>query len=410
MDGLIYYIAAAVLWAGFAAQLPGLWHHRRDPLKRALCAVIFLAGGCFALGAPSTIAAINRLTGVPNAAAPVTYAALNAFSAFSLVLIVHWRGGDPDRIRRLSRGWLATYTVVIAVQLVLFAAGDAPFERRTTFDTYYATTPYIREMIALYLVAHMAAAFTTTILCWRWTRHITGWTRTALTLLALGWLCTSTYGVAKLVAVAARWTGHDWAALSTRLAPLLVAIGSALIAAGYIVPLLGPRLDSALALLRLGPLYRLLVGESGKRYQVALSWRSLGDVELQLTQRTTAIHDGLKRLSAHFDPQVRARAYDMAIAGSHSPAEAEAMGAAAMVAVAAFSATPRPEPHTTPTGPNRAAIEAVAALTGPANSDPYADRPTLDTDQNSLIRLSQAVGAPIVDAAVRAQRAEKQDA
>jgi len=41
-------------------------------------------------------------------------------------------------------------------------------ERRTDLDTYYASAPFIREMIVLYLVSYMTATAMTTLLCWRW--------------------------------------------------------------------------------------------------------------------------------------------------------------------------------------------------------------------------------------------------
>lgn len=342
MNGLVYFMAAAVVWTGLAVQLPGLWHDWRDPLKRTLCTVIFLAGFCFALGAPPTVGFVNRAVGVPNAAACVTYGAVNAFSAASLVLIVHWRGADdPAQLRRVSRRWLLAYTVIIVVQTGLFAAGDAPVERRADFDTYYAGTPFIREMIVLYLVAHMAAAFTTTILCWRWTLQISGWTRRVLAVLAVGWLCTSAYGVVKMVAVAGRWGGQHWDPLSTRLAPMLVTVGAVLTSVGYVLPLLGPRIDSLLAFLRLGPLFRLVGSRNNgrNRRNVLLSWRSLGDVDLRLTSRATAIRDGLRDVSVHFDEAVRERAYRQALSLGSSTREAEAIGDAAMVAVAALTGT-----------------------------------------------------------------------
>lgn len=376
MDGWIYYLAAIALGIGLAAQLPSLRRAWRDPLKRTLCAVILLAGSCFALGAPSTVAFVNRITGVPNAAVPLTYGAVTAFSASSLALIIQWRGGDRDRVRRISRNWLIAYALVIALQIGLFAAGDAPVERRTDFDTYYAATPFVREMIVLYLVAHLAAALTTTVLCRRWTVEISGWTRRSLRMLMSGWLCNSAYGAVKLTAISARWTGRDWDVLSTLLAPLLVAIGAALVTAGYILPLLGPRIDSALTLIRLRPLFRLLVSPAEeKQYTVALPWHSLADVELHLTKRITAIRDALNHLTIHLDDHVRERAYSRAIAGGSSTAEAEAIGAAAMVAVAA-----QPRLHL-----------AAARL----------NYGLVDTEQTELVRLSQAVRTPIVSTAVR---------
>ncbi|UUU25592.1 MAB_1171c family putative transporter [Streptomyces sp. DSM 40750] len=407
MNGLIYFIAAAILWTGFAAQLPGLWHNWRDPLKRALCAVIFLAGFCFALGAPPTVGFINRAIGVPNAAACVTYGAVNAFSAASLVLIVHWRGADsPAQLRRVSRSWLIAYAVIIVVQSALFAAGDAPVERRTDFDTYYADTPFIREMIVLYLVAHMAAAVTTTTLCWRWTHQISGWTRRALAVLAVGWLCTSAYGVVKMTAVVGRWSGYHWDPLSTRLAPMLVTVGAALTSAGYVLPLLGPRIDSLLAFLRLGPLFRLVGSRNSRnRRNALLSWRSLGDVELRLTHRTTAIRDGIRDVSVHFDEAVRERAYRQALSLGSGADEAEAIGDAAMVAVAALTGTHDRAGRLDPAVLDGVALDAIAGFTG-GYAGPVAGEQTLDTGQPSLIRMSRAVRAAVVEGAVRAERAK----
>ncbi|MGW0843325.1 MAB_1171c family putative transporter [Streptomyces sp. NPDC002787] len=407
MNGLVYFMAAAVLWTGFAAQLPDLWHHRRDPLKRALCAVIFLAGFCFALGAPPTVGFINRAVGVPNAAACVTYGVVNAFSAASLVLIVHWRGADdPARLRRVSRGWLLAYAVVIAVQTALFAVGDARVERLTDFDTYYADTPFVREMIVLYLVAHLVAAVTTTTLCWRWTLQISGWTSRALAVLAVGWLCNSTYGVVKMVAVAGRWSGYDWDPLSTRLAPILATVGAALTSVGYVLPLLGPRIDSLVAFLRLGPLFRLVGSRNGRNRRGALlSWRSLGDVELRLTHRATAIRDGLRDVSVHFDETVRERAYRQALSLGSSISEARAIGDAAMVAVAALSGGDDRTGGLDPAALDSVTRAAVAGVTA-GYAGPVAGGQTLDTGQPSLIRMSRAVRAGVVEGAVRAERAK----
>lgn len=407
MNGLVYFLAAAILWAGFAAQLPGLWHNWRDPLKRVLCAVIFLAGFCFALGAPPTVGFINRVIGVPNAAACVTYGAVNAFSAASLVLIAHWRGADdPTQLRRVSRTWLLAYALVIAAQTALFAAGEAPVERRTDFDTYYAGTPFIREMIVLYLVAHMAAAVTTTVLCWRWTFQITGWTRRALAVLAVGWLCTSTYGVLKMIAVAGRWSGQHWDPLSTRLAPMLVAVGATLTAAGYVLPLLGPRVDSLVAFRRLGPLFRLVGSRNNSRTgrNALLSWRTVGDVDLRLTHRTTAIRDGLRDVSVHFDEAVRERAYRQALSLGSSAGDAAAIGDAAMVAVAALSGPHDRAGGLDPAVLDSVALDAVARFTGGYAGSVSGER-TLDTGQPALIRLSRAVRAGVVEGAVRAERA-----
>ncbi|MET8952175.1 MAB_1171c family putative transporter [Streptomyces sp. NPDC004393] len=372
MDGRIYYLTALLLWSGLAIRIPRLLHSRRDPALVSLCAVVLSAGISFTLSAPASIAAVNHLTGVPNIAAPLVYTVVTAFSAACLVVIVYWRGGEPEHVRRVARRWLTGYAVVIVALWVLFAVGDAPVERRTDLDTYYATTPGLAEMITLYLLAHLVAAFTTTTLCWRWSRKVTGWTRKGLTVLVLGWLLNGVFGMVKLAAVAGRWTGRHWDGLSTDLAPGVAAVAAALVTVGYALPLVGPRIESVAAYARLRPLFKLLVDPADKRYWVPLSWRSLGDIDLRLTQRETGIRDGITRLEPRFDDRVRERAYHRAISSGASAPEAEAIGAAAMVVAATRSCTPD-------------------------DPSPGAYGPTaLDGTLGDLVRVSQAVHTLIV--------------
>ncbi|MFC7510803.1 hypothetical protein ACFQV4_07240 [Streptomyces thermocarboxydus] len=210
--GLLNYVSCGVLWLGLLIKAPDLLRHRRDPYLRAICAVLGLAGLCFFLGAPPTVGAVNRIGGVPNLAAPLTYAAITGYCAASQVLVVHWRGGPgaahrpplDRRVRRRRGGVAAT-----------FALGEAPVERRTDLDTYYATTPYIAQMIVLYLLAHLTAATVTAVSSLRWARRVRGGLRAGLLLLGAGAACGAGYSSTKLVAVAARWTGRDWTTLVT---------------------------------------------------------------------------------------------------------------------------------------------------------------------------------------------------
>ncbi|MGW1256679.1 MAB_1171c family putative transporter [Streptomyces sp. NPDC002513] len=367
MDGRIYYLTALLLWSGLAIRIPRLLHSRRDPALVSLCAVVLAAGVSFTLSAPASVAAVNHATGIPNIAAPLVYTVLTAFSAACLVVIVYWRGGEPEYVRRVARRWLTGYAAAIVALWVLFAVGDAPVERRTDLDTYYATTPGLAEMITLYLLAHLIAAFATTTLCWRWSRKVTGWTRRGLSVLVLGWLLNGVFGVVKLAAVAGRWTGRHWDSLSTDLAPWVAAVAAVLVTVGYALPLIGPRVESVTAYARLRPLFTLLVDPADKRYWVPLSWRSLGDIDLRLTQRETGIRDGITRLVPRFDDRVRKQAYHRAISAGASAPEAEAVGAAAMVVAATRSGT-SDDPR-------------------PGASVPTA----LDGDLGDLVRISQAV-------------------
>ncbi|MFG2440579.1 DUF6545 domain-containing protein [Streptomyces sp. NPDC048508] len=337
--------------------------------------VVLLAGTCFALGSPSAVADINRLFGSPNAAVPVTYSAVTAFSASTIVLMIRWRGGLHDQVQRAVRRWRGIYTVIIISQVTLFFAGNANVERRTDFDTYYAKAPFLREMIVLYLVAHTGAMATTAKFCWQWIDHTGGRTRTTLKLFTLGWVCNAAYGSVKLSAVTARWFGHDMDELSTGLAPVLACVGAAFVATGYLLPAVGSHLDGLVMLLRLRPLARLLIKPSGKQqFTVALSWILIADIELRVTKRTTAIRDALSRLSAHLDDRARQDAYNNAIAGGAGHTKAEFIGTATMIAVAA-----QPGSRHVP-GPHRSRLDAFQA---------------------DLLPLAQSVRAPIVQAVVR---------
>lgn len=205
MNASRYYIPALALWAGLGVKLPDLIRTWRDPLVRSVCWVIFLGGAGFLFAAPPTVAAVNRASGIPNLAAPLDYVIVSAYSAACLLLILHWRGGPADHVRRLARRWQIGYSVLITLIIVLFVAGDAPVERRTDLDTYYATTPWIGQMIALYLLGHITAAVATTALCWRWALEVRGWLRAGLWLLVAGWLLNLSFSTLKLTAVAARW-------------------------------------------------------------------------------------------------------------------------------------------------------------------------------------------------------------
>ncbi|MFJ5533526.1 MAB_1171c family putative transporter [Streptomyces sp. NPDC093261] len=384
MDGRIYYLTALLLWSGLAIRIPRLLQSRRDPALVSLCAVVLAAGVSFTLSAPASVAAVNHLTGIPNIAAPLVYTVVTAFSAACLVVIVHWRGGEPGHVRRVARRWMTAYALVIVALWVLFAVGNAPVERRTDLDTYYATTPGLAEMITLYLVAHLIAAFTTTTLCWRWSRKVTGWTRWGLSVLVLGWLLNGAFGVVKLAAVAGRWTGRHWDSLSTDLAPGVAAVAAALVTVGYALPLVAPRIESVTAYARLRPLFELLVDPADKRYWVPLSWRSLGDIDLRLTQRETGIRDGITRLEPRFDTRVRERAYRRAISAGASAPEAEAIAAAAMVVAASQPGTPDDPP---PGGHVPTALDGTPDDPSPGGYVPTA----LDGTLGDLVRVSQAV-------------------
>ena len=381
-----YYLPAVALGIAFVAKLPALRRGWRNPLVRSVCFLVFAAGICFFFAAPPTIKAVNDLTGIPNFSGPLVYCIMSAFSCACLVLIVNWRGGPPELVRRSSRRWMAWYAAVITALPVFFALSNAPVERLRDLDTYYATTPFIREMIVTYLAAHMVAAVVTTTLCVRWARAVSEWLRVGLVVLVIGFVLNLLFGIAKLTAVIARWTGRDLDSLSTTVAPPIAASGGLIVTVGFLLPLLGPQISGVchawITYLRLGPLWRQLRSTPGDHVPLPqIPWWAAPD--MRLTVRETGIHDELLKLQPHLDDVVRQRAHDAAIGNRASTQAAEVVGVAAMVVAAAEARCNRPEPEAD------AHIPAGAvALTA-----------TLSPGRERLVQLSRALKSPFVAAA-----------
>ncbi|MEV6016994.1 MULTISPECIES: MAB_1171c family putative transporter [unclassified Streptomyces] len=366
MNSFDYYIPAAALWICFAVKLPDLRRAWRDPLVRSVCVVIAVGGAGFFFAAPPTIAAVNDISGVPNASSLLVYIIISGFSASCLLLIVHWRGGSPEHVRAVSRYWLLGYTVVIAVLVVLFGLGDAPVERRTDFDTYYASTPYIGEMIMLYLLAHMTAALVTTMMCRRWALQVHGWLRAGLWILCVGWLLNLSFSSLKLVAVAAHRTGRDWDVLSTTVSPLVSAVAAPFAIVGFLLPLVGPWAVATVATLtayvRLGPLWDELRGASpDTTLATPIRWHA--SPQVHLTRREAGIQDGLSLVRPQLDDAVRARAQAAAEAAGSTGPEAVLIGQAAMIRAASQATRQGRTPAPRLPG-ERAVPTARAALVG----------------------------------------------
>ncbi|MER7763781.1 MAB_1171c family putative transporter [Streptomyces sp. NPDC097619] len=337
MNGEDYYIPAAALWIALAFKIPSLLRNWRDPLLRAVCSLLTLAGAVFAFAAPPTIAAVNRLTGIPNVSAPLVYCLISAFSASCLVLIVNWRGGPPERTREVSRRWIICYSIVIVALIVFFALGEAPEEHLRDLDTHYSGTPFIREMIVLYLVAHAVAAVVMVAMCWRWALQVHGWLRTGLVIIVIGYLFNVSYDVTKFAAIGARWAGHDWDGLSTFVAPPLASLGALISSIGFVVPLVCQRAADHwrawATYRRLGTLWRELQSAAPPDIpRLRIAWWS--PVDLRVTQRESDIHDGFLNIAPYLDADLHNHAYGQAIAHGTDSDMARSVADAAVVAAA----------------------------------------------------------------------------
>ncbi|MFF4646996.1 MAB_1171c family putative transporter [Streptomyces sp. NPDC001389] len=302
MSSVYYYIPALLLLVSFVLRVPGLVRHWRDPLVRSVAVVIPLGAVVFFFAAPPTVSAVNALTGVANFSAPLVYAVVTAGSAGVINLMLTWQGGPEER-RRAATLWCAgVYGAVIVTLLALFALGDAPDERLQDFDTYYSTTPYLREMIVLYLVAHAVATAVLSVLCWRWAREVTGLLRAGLVLIVAGGVLGLGYTAGKLLAVGARWTGHDWDGISTTVAPSMAALSSLLQCIGFALPTVGHSLHKQWRRRsryhRLGPLWEIMRLVIPYELVRIPPWSSLSRRHLR---RTCDIRDGLRLLAPYLE-------------------------------------------------------------------------------------------------------------
>ncbi|GAA2521652.1 MAB_1171c family putative transporter [Streptomyces longisporus] len=331
-----FWIPTVVLTAALAIKLPTIIRLWRDPLLRSVGGLLLLACAVFVFAAPATIARVNRITGIPNFAAPLVYSLLTAFCGSCLLLIIAWRNGLSDRstgTRRAMRLVIWAYSGVIVALWVLFALAHAPVERVRDLDTYYANTPFMREETLLYLLAHCTAVLITSRLIWNWVRTdgLDAWLRWGLVCLGVGYALNLIFDAAKLTAVGARWTGHDLDWLSTDLAPPVACLSAILIAVGFILPHVGQFLHDRWRVRvvhhELRPLYLLMKSVNGSGVPFVLR----ASPDLRLIRRETFIRDILLPLARHIDEDLRRRSYDAALALGFPPGRAKALAAAVTI-------------------------------------------------------------------------------
>lgn len=395
-QGADYYVPAAVLGTALLAKLPALLRGWRSPTVRTVNLLLFLPCAGFVFASGPTITAVNRLTGISNLSALLVHCIMTAYSCASLVLLDYWRGGSGDHARtcRRVRVWKIGCCAVVVALAGLFALGEVPSERPRDFDMYYATTPFISAMLVLYLLAYVAAAVATTVVCWKWVLDIDRRTahqakttvdrslRVGLIVLVVAALGNIVYGLLKLTAIAARWTGRNWDALNDGLAPFVSVCGMT-IGVGLLVPAYGPGLidrvwNPLLGITALRPLWRL-VRRAGptSRNEMFLPPPWYAGPEQVLLYRMTTIHDWMLELRAYCSDEVRELAYRRAKADGRPEREAVAAGLAAM-----FEAAARDRARRSPAAAEQGVL-AVAAV-----------RAAEAQDRDLLVSISRALAVP----------------
>ncbi|MFJ3206243.1 MAB_1171c family putative transporter [Streptomyces sp. NPDC086989] len=343
MRDLDYYIPAAALFLALLSKVPALVRRRRNPTTTAMAGLLFTACAGYVFAAPPTIRALNRGTGIPNISAPLVYVILSAFNASCIALLVFWREGTGQDARRTARRWLASCAVVACLIPLFFALGDAPVERLRDFDTYYATTPFIREMIVVYLGWHIAVGAVLPFLCWRWSREVSGWVKAGLRVLVAGFVLNAAFGLAKGAAVTARWIGGDLDHLNAYIAPPVASTGALLTTLGFLLPQ-GERLAAHWhtwqTYRQLGPLHRDLGALAPDTPAPRLPFLALGT---RLSNRECDVYDRLFALAPYCDPYILSAAQGKARQTGVDPQAAFAYAAATMIADAVKASRDRPD-------------------------------------------------------------------
>ncbi|MCC2280852.1 hypothetical protein LKL35_36610 [Streptomyces sp. ET3-23] len=368
MNYTSYWVLAGGSSLALAAKLP--WRQRggaRNPLYLCVCVLLLLSASTYFFSSPLVIGRVNAATGIANFSAPFVYCLLTAADAVCLTLLMYWRGGSPSTAWRSSRWWLTGFGVQILAQVLLFCLGSAPVERRLDFETYYATTPFMREMAVLYLLGHFIAACVATTLCWNWSAKVTAfpWLRRGLRILSLGFMCNVAYSALKAAAIGARWAHTNWDSLVPAAADVS-GFGTLMIIVGFTLPLLANRLSTFTSDLQtyriLAPLWKTLSAATpGIASSIPIPWWA---IRLKLTRRIAEIHDGFLALRPYRDPAIARRASDATRQAGLVGEQAEAVVEAAVLAAAVIAKGrhPNASPVFSATGLDGTPIGQRAAL------------------------------------------------
>ncbi|MFI9425316.1 MAB_1171c family putative transporter [Streptomyces achromogenes] len=347
----VSYAVPAVLFAvAFVIKLPLLRRAWQDPILRATAVLLGIGTLVFVSLPPANLHRINVLTGVPNFAALWVCSLATAYCGACLWLIITWREPPSAARRRRTRQVGLAYAAVIAGLCVTFLLADHRVERLRDLDTYYARTPWMREFILLYVVAHTASALVAAGLLRAWYREVADtWLRRAVIFLQEAYALGLLFDVAKFAAVAGRWTGRDWDWLSTYAAPPFAIAEAALVAVAFIVGQAGPVLAERRRLVRehrrLKPLWQAMLAITPP---AAPATGRVSGAALRLELRRAAINDGLLKLGPYLSASRRERVRSAATdAGYPEPVARGIAGAVDLrFAEAALHAPDDPEhPH-----------------------------------------------------------------
>ncbi|GAA2439130.1 MAB_1171c family putative transporter [Streptomyces glaucus] len=328
-----YILPTALLAIALLLKAPTFLRAMKDADVRATTILLTCATAVLVVITPANIHRLNVWTGIPNIAAPWAYSFLTAFCATGLTMIMRWREPPSKRRDRRMRAIYWIYAGIILALWATFLLADVPEPRIYDLDTYYATTPWMREHTLLYVTAHMVSSLIAAYMLWKWYPQVTHrWLRTGLVCLQVGYASGLVFDVAKLIAVGARWTGNNLDWLSTKAAPPFALLEAVLVALGFIAPQVGPWCQKVCRELRDYQRLRFL-WRTVRVVQPAAATARFGwwvPLDLRVLQRQQRIHDALRLLAPYFSPETYQRAHAAAVA---TRGKANARGIAGAVAL-----------------------------------------------------------------------------
>ncbi len=332
-----YAVPAALLAVAFVIKLPLLRRAWQDPILRATALLLGIGAIVFASLPPTSLHRINVLAGIPNFAGVWVYSLLTVYCGACLWLIITWREPPSAVRRRRTRLVWVAYSVIIVGLWATFLLGDHHEERLRDLDTYYADTPWMREFVLLYLIAHLVSAVVAAGMLWAWYREIEDrWLRRAVIFLQEAYALGLLFDIGKLAAIGARWSGRNWDWLSTYVAPPFAIAEAALVAVGFIVGQAGPWAEERRRLVRthrrLKPLWQVMLTVTAPS---APATGRVSGAALRLELRRAAINDGLLKLAPHLCADRRERWRQAATEAGHPESEARSIAAAVDIFVAA---------------------------------------------------------------------------
>jgi hypothetical protein len=312
-----YVLPTVLLATALLLKAPTFLRAMRDADVRATTILLTCATAVLVVITPANIHRLNVWTGIPNIAAPWAYSFLTAFCATGLTMIMRWREPPSKRRDRRMRAIYWIYAGIIAALWVTFILADVPEPRIYDLDTYYATTPWMRDHTLLYVLAHMVSSLIAAYMLWKWYPEVTHrWLRTGLVCLQVGYASGLVFDAAKLAAVSARWTGHNLDWMSTKAAPPFALLEAVLVALGFIAPQIGPWFQKSGRELRdyrrLRALWRTVRVVQPAAAAARFGWWV--PLDLRLLQRQQRIHDALRLLAPYFCHDTYQRAHTAAVA------------------------------------------------------------------------------------------------